>query len=294
MQTNTVVPFPAPGGADDQLCRRNEWRLHDNWPKEPKHRGRTVDDPLTFSGVNRQLARNWGVTAQLTDAEYRVFHFIIDQTVGWGKAERNMTLKHLMDGDGKNCLGTGKKRTQLKQLLRSLEAKGFIHVSKSDNPLLGTLIAPNIDWEPPREVPHLSPVPDATPVHVRHRQRPTASISHLAPPPGEIERMLCSSFEHSPLSYDNERDKIVRWSYERRMAVARHIVGLWDKEKVRDWPGCTPDIIPEFADWLIGVWPQIQSQFKYEAEKYPDPRFIYRHSEWLLSEFKLHRGQREE
>lgn len=284
MTMNNVVQLHAPSGADPSSCEDKEYRLHGDWPREAKDRGRTVSDPLTYVGVCRQLSRIW--RSHLSHPEYSLLHFILDMTIGWQKTYARFTYRRLTEGTAWAC-GTGLSETQARLHLNSLEAKGFISVDRSE-PFRGLEITPNIDLVPvARAVPA-----EAKPVRVRHRTRPAASVAHLAPPAGEIERTLCRAFELSDLAYDDAYNQRVIWSYDRRMALARQIVTLWSKEDARNWPDSTPDICQEFADWLVAAWPQIAQRMGPGTPKWPDVRFVYTNRQWLLSEFRSSRQRR--
>lgn len=250
-----------------------EWRMHGRWKPD----NRTLEDPVAQKGIDRQLARVWGT--HLSNAEYRLLHHIIDQTVGWGKLGRHFTHRHLAGGNGYTG-GTGKSRSQTSLHLASLERKGFILVDRTE-PARGMYIEPNLDWEPPAATPiRETDAPATEPnVQVRYRQRPSVRTEVTTPAltptiTADIIQTLGSTFGHPSQG---------QWPHNARVAVARRIVAICASN---DWQGDASTACHVFAHWLGAVWPEIRRH--HGTSEYPDARFIFRQSDWLSSQFRTH------
>lgn len=98
-----------------------------------------------------RMVRRW--MRHMTNGELRVFAFILDQTLACGVYGRVFPLRFIERGDWntgpeetRTC-GTGIGQRQLRRLVGSLEAKGFINVDRTDM-TEGLLISINLYGNP--------------------------------------------------------------------------------------------------------------------------------------------------
>ncbi|WP_011581235.1 MULTISPECIES: hypothetical protein [Chelativorans] len=267
--TAEVYSFPGRGaGNNDSSSTKNparkkprEWRKHGHYG--PDNNG--LDDALAQLGAVRQFCREW---LELPAREVKMLLFIFGETVLWGKPEKLFTHEFIEKGfDGpKGNRGTGIGRTQSKEILASLEAKGLIAVNRSGLKK-GMIIRPNIDWNPPAA----PAIPDAPPEGVRIRQRPSDRRSLET---STLERTMRNALmrEYTKVPAANMRP----WTEHQHSMVAQAIRGHWS--------GMGVEQCHAFIDWLVERWAGL-GEF-YTMPQYPDIDFICIHGRVLRLEFE--------
>ncbi len=134
--------------------------------------------------VHRLLSRVWRVA--LSDREYVVLSFIIDQTVGWGRPSYLFTYRCFEHGTPVSA-GVGKAPSKVREIIRELEKKGAIVTDPNKRD--GLLITPNLEWKPmlptPKRLagrnraPENGPAECPEPVGQTGRNRAPYIVEHL-------------------------------------------------------------------------------------------------------------------
>ncbi|TPL55415.1 hypothetical protein FJ942_17060 [Mesorhizobium sp. B2-4-2] len=226
---------------------QRDWRMHAHHRPD----NRPLRDPVSQQGMIRQFFREWRSYMPL--AERDLFCIILDKTVNWGESKCRLTYRQIEQASGPG-------ETQARVLVKSLEAKGFIKVTRFPGDAKGMRIELNLDWEP-----------------VGQRQ------AQKSAPTAKRKPITTSAIDHAlHYAYDAYVYDVTPWPDELRRATAQCIVANCLKTKM------DLETASEFTRWLVSVWSHLVNH--YEAPTYPEPGYINRHSEWLFDTFQQHRS----
>lgn len=101
-----------------------------------------ITSPRWQVEVFRHLSRAW--RAELSNAEYSLLSFFVDETIGWGQRNRKLTIRQIEEGNIRT-VGTQMGRTQIKAHVKKLQDKGFITVD--DDKSTGLRVTVVLPWE---------------------------------------------------------------------------------------------------------------------------------------------------
>ena len=221
---------------------RNEYRMHGHYKPE----NRPLEDPVSQQGIMRQFFREWRLHIPL--AERDLLGWLLDRTSNWGKDSRRITYWEIAEANGP-------QETQARTLLKALEARGCIKVTRFVGDTRGMLIEPNLEWEPTGQRPA-----------ARKTTTKRKILTTVA-----IDRELHRAHE----IYGDG----VRWPDKERHAVAQSVVANCLRVKM------DVETAHHFADWLASAWPYLAKDHGAPGG-YPEVDYINSRSQWLFDAFQ--------